>query len=286
MSLAQFDAKAAAGLFRTVTAASIDGRGRFPGAVSTARRHLRRQGAHSGLPVAAASDQPAEPEVEEFGEPGGAEIPEDFGADHAVGGPPPAIELDRVIRDVVEQHVRLAGAQGFVTSLGGFAVLPLALPANITGLAVLQTRMVAAIAFLHGYDVADPRVRTAIVACLFGEDAVGQLVRKGRLPYGPHGIATAAEHDPDLEGKVATLLGTALTARVSGKRLGIAVSRRVPLLGGGVGAVTDAVSTYKVGRFAERELYDLHQNPMLTPTSEDGGAADTIDSATDSHVLT
>lgn len=221
MSLAQFDAKAATGLFRTVTAASIDGRGRFPGAVPTAHRHLRRQ------------------------------------VDVDTGGIEHAVDRQLVIRDVVEQHVRLAGAQGFVTSLGGFAVLPLALPANITGLAVLQIRMVAAIAFLHGYDVQEPRVRTAIVACLFGEDAVAELVRKGKLPYGPYQIATRDEPDPgNLENKVATLLGTALTARGTGKRLGIAVSRRVPLLGGGVGAVADAVSTYKVGRYAERELSD------------------------------
>jgi hypothetical protein len=34
----------------------------------------------------------------------------------------------------------------------------------------------------------------------------------------------------------------------------LTISRRVPVLGGGVGAISDAVSTYQVGRFADREL--------------------------------
>jgi uncharacterized protein (DUF697 family) len=165
-------------------------------------------------------------------------------------------DTKRAIHDVIEQHVRLAGAQGFVTSLGGFAILPLALPANITGLAVLQARMVAAIAYVHGYDLSDPRVRTAITACLLGEETVEELVKRGNLPSTPFVLATAPVTDPDLDRRVATELGAALTARIGGKRLGITVTRRVPLLGGGVGAVVDAVSTHRIGRYAEAELPD------------------------------
>jgi uncharacterized protein (DUF697 family) len=165
-------------------------------------------------------------------------------------------DIKRAVHDVIEQHVRLAGAQGFVTSLGGFAILPITLPANITGLAVLQARMVASIAYIHGYDLTDPRVRTAVTACLLGEETVEELVRRGNLPSTPLALATAPVADPELDNRVATELGAALTARIGGKRLGISVTRRVPLLGGGVGAVVDAVSTHRIGRYAEAELPD------------------------------
>lgn len=200
--------RAAAGFFRSVLDAAIDGRGGFPGAITVAERQLARAGG----------------------------------------------DRVRASRAIVEQHVRLAGAQGFLTSLGGFAALALALPANVTGLAVLQARMVAAIAHLRGYDLADPRVRTAVVACLLGEDATETLVRKGKLPATPLGLATAPVHDPSLDTKIAAELAAVLTAQVGGKRLGLSVSRRVPLLGGGVGAVVDAIATYRVGRYAQREL--------------------------------
>jgi uncharacterized protein (DUF697 family) len=163
---------------------------------------------------------------------------------------------DRVkaAHEVVEQHVRLAGAQGFVTSLGGFAVMAIALPANITGLAVLQARMVASIAHLRGYDLSDARVRTAVMTCMLGEEAAGKLIRKGALPSTALGIATAPVHDSTLDERVAAELGTILTTQVGGKRLGLTVSRRIPLLGGGVGAVVDAVATYRVGRYSQHEL--------------------------------
>lgn len=204
----QVTPRAAAGLFRNVLDAAIDGRGRFPGALAVADRHLTRAG-----------------------------------GDHT-----------RAADEVVEQHVRLAGAQGFVTSLGGFAILPLALPANITGLAVLQARMVAAIAHLRGYDLGDPRIRTAVTACLLGDETVTELVRRGTLPSTPLAIATAPVHDVELDNRVATELGAILAAQVGGKRLSLTVSRRIPLLGGGVGAVVDAVATYRVGRYAQSEL--------------------------------
>jgi hypothetical protein len=163
-------------------------------------------------------------------------------------------DATRAANAIIEQHVRLAGAQGFVTSLGGFAVMALTLPANVTGLAVLQARMVAAIAHVRGYDLSDGRVRTAVIACMLGEEAAEELLRKGTLPTTPLGIATAPVHDPELDARVSAELGTVLTTQVGGKRLGLSVTRRVPLIGGGVGAMMDGVATYRVGRYTQREL--------------------------------
>src|SRR5690606_13532897 len=61
-------------------------------------------------------------------------------------------DVDAAIETVIESHIALGSAQGFVTNLGGLATLPVALPANLTGIAVVQVRMVAAIAHLRGYD--------------------------------------------------------------------------------------------------------------------------------------
>jgi len=81
-------------------------------------------------------------------------------------------DIERAIHEVIENHVRLAGAQGFATNIGGLVTAAFMIPANITGLALIQCREVAAIAYLRGYDLTDQRVRNAILACLLGEDAV------------------------------------------------------------------------------------------------------------------
>lgn len=60
--------------------------------------------------------------------------------------------MERAIRDVIEQHVRLAGVQGFVTNVGGVVTMPVTVPANMAGIAVLHLRMAATIAHLRGHD--------------------------------------------------------------------------------------------------------------------------------------
>jgi uncharacterized protein (DUF697 family) len=160
----------------------------------------------------------------------------------------------RAVHDLIENHVRLAGAQGFATNLGGLVTAAVTIPANIAGIALIQCRLVAGIAHLHGYDLTDQRVRNAVLTCLLGEDAVKSMVRKKKLPSTPMGIATAPTHDPDLDRIVANEVTSELLTKVAGKRLATTVGRRVPVVGGLVGAGTDAYSTWQIGRYADREL--------------------------------
>jgi hypothetical protein len=162
--------------------------------------------------------------------------------------------VDEAIESLITFHVRLASAQGFVTNLGGIAALPVSVPANLTGVAVVEVRMVAAIAHLRGYDLADNRVRTALVMCLMGGEEVGRHIALGELPTSPMAVATAPVFDPELDRMVAEKVVTDLAGRVGGKTLALALTKRVPLLGGGIGAVVDALATQQIGTYAKGEL--------------------------------
>jgi hypothetical protein len=163
-------------------------------------------------------------------------------------------DRERAVHELIENHVRLAGAQGFVTNIGGLVTAAVTIPANIAGIALIQCRLVAGIAHLHGYDLADQRVRNAVLTCLLGEDAVKSMVRKKKLPSTPMGIATAPTYDPHLDAVIAAEVTAELLTKVAGKRLATTVGRRVPVVGGVFGAGTDAFSTWQVGRYADREL--------------------------------
>ena len=162
--------------------------------------------------------------------------------------------VDRAVHEVIENHVRYAGAEGFVTNVGGLVTAAVMIPANITGLALIQCREVAGIAHLRGYDLEDQRVRNAILACMLGEDAVKTLVRKKKLPSTPMGIATAPAYDPHLDSLVANEVTSELLTKVAGKRIATSVARKVPVVGGLVGASVDAYATWQIGRYADREL--------------------------------
>jgi len=162
--------------------------------------------------------------------------------------------VDEAIKGVIQLHVQYAGAQGFLTNLGGLVTAVVAVPANITGLALIQCRMIAGIAELRGYDLDDPRVRNAILTCLLGKDDVERLVKKKKLPAPPMALATAPAYDPDIERLITAEVASELITRVAGKRLATTIGRRVPILGGLVGLTADAVATWQIGRYADKEL--------------------------------
>ncbi|MGI8458299.1 MAG: EcsC family protein [Propionibacteriaceae bacterium] len=162
--------------------------------------------------------------------------------------------VDEAIDGLIDQHVRLGSAQGFLTNVGGLVTVPIAIPANLTGVAVVQVRMVAAIAHLRGYDVNDNRVRTALVMCLMGGEQIARHIHQGRLPTSPMAVATAPVFDAALDARVAEEVVADLIGRVGGKRLALVVTKRIPLLGGGVGAVLDGYATHQIGQYAKGEL--------------------------------
>ena len=176
---------------------------------------------------------------------------------HGVGPLPPAAvsaaralednggNEEKAIRDLIEVHVRYAG--GLVTAA-------VAIPANVTGLALIQCRMVAAIASLRGYDLADPRVHNAILATVLGEDDVERMVKQRKLPAPPMALATAPAYDPDVDRLISASVASELIARVAGKRLATTIGRRVPVVGGLVGLGVDGFVTWQIGRYADKEL--------------------------------
>jgi EcsC protein family len=188
---------------------------------------------------------------------------------HGIGPLPPAAaaadkqlreqkgDVGRAIHEVIENHVRYAGAQGFLTNLGGLTTMAFAVPANITGLALVECRMIAGIAHLRGYDLADPRVRNAVLVCLLGEESVRDLVQAKKLPAPPMALATAPAHDPDLDRVISAEVAADLVTKVAGKRIAGTLGRRIPLVGGVVGAGADGYATWRIGRYADRELLPL-----------------------------
>ena len=163
-------------------------------------------------------------------------------------------DVDRATHDVIENHVRYAGLGGFVTNLGGLVTMAVTVPANITGLALIQCRMVAGIVHLRGYDLADPRTRAAVLTCLLGEEKILKMVKTRTLPGTPMELASAQAFDSTLNAVLANEVASELIGRAAGKRLATTVGRRVPIVGGVVGASTDAYVTWKIGRYVDREF--------------------------------
>ncbi len=165
-------------------------------------------------------------------------------------------DVEAAITRLVRRHTALAGAQGFVTNLGGIAAVAVSVPANVVGVTLVQAHMVAGVAALRGYDLTDPRVRNAILVCMLGEDAVKDLLKSGKLPSPPMTLATSPVHSPELDRIISHEVTAELITRTVGRRAVTRVARRVPLIGGAVAGGSDGWSTRQIGQYAARELKD------------------------------
>lgn len=160
---------------------------------------------------------------------------------------------ESAIDALIRQHLALAGAQGFLTNLGGIETMAITMPANVSGMAIVQARMVAGIAHLRGYDIDDQRVRGAVLMCLIGEKGVHDLVDKGELPS-PLVVATAPVIDDTLHARITEKVMAALVQNATGKRVTVVASKRIPLVGGGVGAAADGYTTWGIAQYAKSQF--------------------------------
>jgi hypothetical protein len=189
-------------------------------------------------------------------------------------------DVDKAIEALVRLHITLASAQGFATNVAGGLASLIGIPANLAGIVIVQIRLVATIAHLHGYDIDDPRVRTAMVMCLLGEKELAAQVKDGRLPSTPLAVATAAVHDSALANQVATRVLNDVLGSLATKDMAGFIVRRVPLVGGGVGAVVDGYATSRIARCARHHLVTrrptLQSGPTATgPTPSTGPTEET-----------
>ncbi|HET9499133.1 MAG TPA: hypothetical protein VFO98_02615 [Marmoricola sp.] len=161
---------------------------------------------------------------------------------------------EAAIKHVVRHHVVGGGVGGFVTGLGGFVTLPVALPANVLEFYVQATRMVAAVATLRGYDVADPQVRTAVLLTLVGSNA-DEVLKKAGVATGGGRLTSLAlgKLPPAALLVVNKALGFRLLRGV-GEKAFSRLGRGVPLVGGVIGGGIDGWMMKRIAEQATKEF--------------------------------
>lgn len=173
----------------------------------------------------------------------------------------------RAASDLIGWQMTKAAAAGFVTNLGGVSTLPVAIPANVSGVIYLQLRMVAAIAIMAGYDVQSDKVRTLIYVTLLGS-AAAEVLKEAGIRLGQRLTAAAIMR---LTGQVTRRMSSSAAARLMA-RLGLAqagnLARLVPVAGGLIAGATDAAATKAIGQVALQVFLPVTaENPIEANTA-------------------
>ncbi len=166
-------------------------------------------------------------------------------------------DAEKAIAAVARRATTSGAAGGFLTGLGGFVTMPVSLPVNIAEFYLLATRMVGSIATLRGYDIDEPRVRTAVLLTLVGSDSDEVLKKAGMASAGSRATTYALRGLPPAALMVINkAVGFRLMRGVSEKLLA-RLGRGVPLAGGVVGGGIDGFMMKKIADQAMKEFPPL-----------------------------
>ena len=163
------------------------------------------------------------------------------------------VGLPQAIEELIEDQARWNAGTGFLTGLGGFALLPVQLPAAVTATWVIQTRLVAAIADLYGFDLEHEAVRTQILLTLIGEEAREVLKQVGVKASQRFVRAQLKRLSPQALATLNRAVGFRLVSRFSGQGV-LNLHQAIPVLGGVIGGGIDYVMTRQLGAWAATEL--------------------------------
>jgi hypothetical protein len=158
------------------------------------------------------------------------------------------------VKKIIRSHVVKGGVGGFVTGVGGFVTMPVALPANVVEFYVGATRMVAAIATLRGHDLDDPQVRSAVLLTLVGSEADEVLAKAGLTGGTGKVVGLVGQQLPPA---ALLMLNKAIGFRILrgvGEKAFARLGRAVPLAGGVVGG---GIDVWMMKRIADHALNEF-----------------------------
>lgn len=169
-------------------------------------------------------------------------------------------------KDKIDSLIRWQTARnfgtGFLTGIGGYITLPIALPSALFANYYIQARLVASIAIIHGHKIESDRVKTMILLCLIGNSGKDILKDVG-LNVSNKISKNMIDKIP---GKMLIEINKKIGFRMftkAGEKGIINFTRILPVVGGVVSGSIDAGACRVVGRYADN-MFKQDDDPIET----------------------
>lgn len=167
-------------------------------------------------------------------------------------------QVDRLIK----WQVTSAATSGFMTGLGGFAIMPFTVPANVASVIYIQIRMIAAIAYMGGHDIRSDQVKTLVFVAMVGNGAK-EILKDLGMRAGEKAVTelikkTSVKTLQSINDKV----GSGLASKLGSKGIG-KLGKAIPFVGGIIGGTFDGASTNIIGKMAKRIFIDTNRDNII-----------------------
>ena len=179
-------------------------------------------------------------------------------------------DMDFNIEKMVRSQILNSVVTGVMTGFPGGLLMLVTVPADLMATTYFNIRMVAAIAYMRGYDVFSDIVRAFVLAASFGVLA-GDLVKAVGMQIA--GKATLNFLKKNITGKMLTVINRAIGFRFItkfGSKGVINLVKFIPLVGAVVGGTFDGVACRSVAELAKNQFEaitkdeepEVHQSPL------------------------
>ena len=153
-----------------------------------------------------------------------------------------AKDVESAAKSFITYQIAKCTTSGFLTGLGGFITLPVAIPANISSVLYVQMRMIACLAQMGGFDTKSDQVQTLVYACLAGI-SLDQIVKQVGIKFS---VKVANQMVKKIPGTVLTKInqrvGFRFLTKFGTKGL-INLGKAIPVVGGVISGGFDFAET-------------------------------------------
>jgi len=158
--------------------------------------------------------------------------------------------VEKASKELVKWQIVKCGTNGFLAGLGGLIALP-AIPINVGSVLYVQLRMIASIAYMGGYNPSDDAVKSLVYLCLTGS-AISDVAKQAGIKIGEKIAENTIRKkiSGEVMKKINQIVGFKLVTK-AGEKGAVNLIKLVPLVGGGVGATFDSVTTKIIAKNAE-----------------------------------
>lgn len=156
---------------------------------------------------------------------------------------------EKACKAMMKNQITKCTVSGFLTGFGGLITLPVSIPANVGSVLYVQMRMIAATAYMGGYELDCDQTKTFVYACLAGV-SVNQLVKAVCVKFGR---AAANKMIKKIPGKVMVKINQRVGFRFItkfGERGIINLGKAIPGVGAVIGGSVDMLETKAISKRA------------------------------------
>ena len=160
--------------------------------------------------------------------------------------------LENKVDSLIRYQIAKCSTTGFLTGLGGLLTLPVSIAADVGANLYIQMRMVAAIAYMGGYDVKSDQVRSLVYVALCG-NAVNEVIKEVGVQIAGRIAMNTIKNK--VSGEVIKKINQAVGFRLitkTGSKGAINLIKAVPLFGGLVSGAFDGYATNAIGEAAKK----------------------------------